>query len=1593
MSQIVIRPARLRVEQRPRRRIAVRRLTLTLGLAAQAAVADPSGGVVVGGRGSIGGSPGNQVITQQSLRLAIDWQSFSLAAGERTEFRQPDASAVALNRVIGGAPSEIHGRILANGQVYLVNPQGVLFGQGAQVDVGGLVASTLALSAQDFMAGSARFTDTGGEGRVVNEGSLRAAEGGYVALLGRQVTNAGRIEAPRGTVALAAGEQISLRLDDASLVELSVDRATLDALVENHGAIRADGGAVLLTAHARDALLDTVVNNDGVIEANSVGSVGGVVRLGGGEGGVVQVSGTLAARGDEAGEAGGAIEITGRRIALIDAAQVDASGEAGGGTVHVGGSRQGQGPLPNSEAVFIGRDARLDASAGAQGDGGEIVVYAEDSARVHGRLAATGGAAGGDGGFVETSGKRGFELTATPLVKAAAGAPGTWLIDPLNVVISANANQCVGLGGCVNGPNWTSTASGATLGANLITAALNAGQNVTIATGAGGSGAGDITLLGSPVIQKSAGAADVTLSLSAHNDIGITAPIAQTGGSAVGRLNVVLRADSDANGIGNVALRTPITTGGGSITATGQNVTVLGSLTTTGTAGRDGGAIDLGASPQGALNVTAASLTAAGGSSTGAGRSGGDIALSGGSVSARGLNADGGKAGGSHSVGGRAGTITLDSTRAMPLLVLNGNVSARGGDGTGSGAGGAGGALTTADPLILGGAVAIAAAGGAGGTPGAGGDVSLATVDSSSGARRAFTVEAGSGRLTSGALGDATPLAAVSLAAGGGVTTGNITTTGLPNAAGGAVTIDAGTSGAVTLGNVTTRGTTTTGAGSDGGAVSIAGNTIAAGAIDTSGATAASSGAGGAGGAVSLRTAGTNPRLTLTQDILTSGGGGLAGAGGASGAVRIDGPVRLAADVAITSRPGVGATPGAGGTIDFGPTATIDSDGAPRALVLNGAGPVSLQGAIGEAAPLASLAVSGGGAIALSAARVNGDLRLTTNGDITGSGALHIGGRTEVDAGAGAIALYHSANDFVGAVAARTSAGSVRLNDANALLLAGSSSGGAFTATANGDLRIAAGAGVTSTNGDVVLAARNGNFINDAGAGAISAPNGRWLVYATSPAGNVPNGLAPGNARPNFYGRTIDSAPPATIEDGNHFVYSFRPTLTVTALDAGKIFGDADPASFGYTSAGLLVGDALADVFDGGLTRAPGENVGAYAIGATPAPSPIGYAVTVLPASFTIASRAITISANAAGKVFGDVDPALGYTVSAGSLATIAEGALRGSLARAPGENVGSYGINRGTLANPNYAITFQPGHFDITPRPISIAADPAAKIFGDPDPALGYTLTAGSLATIPGGALEGALARSAGETVGSYAITQGTLGNPNYAIDFTPGSLSITPRAVTIAVTGDGKQYGDPDPVLGYTVTGGSLAAIPEGALTGRLARAPGEDVGAYAVTQGTLGNPNYALSFTPGSFDIVPRPLTVRAMDASRAVGVANPPFAASFENFAFGEDRSVLGGTLVYTTAAELASPAGRYAITPSGLTATNYRIVYVDGTLTVFDPNGVPTPQPPLAPSGEEGSAEAIIAARQNRPPLPTIAGLARLDIVDEGILLPAEARTP
>ena len=230
------------------------------------------------GSGQISQSGAQLSVTQSSQNLAINWQDFSIAANESVVFNQPNAAAIALNRVLGQNGSEILGHLQANGQVFLINPNGVLFGNSAQVSVGGLVATTLQLGDPDFLAGNYRFSGTS-TAAVSNAGSITAGRGGYVALMAANVVNAGQVVAPGGNVSLAGGQQVTLTLDNGSLLGLTVDQGAVNALAANHGLVQANGGQVLLTAEAADQLTRAVVNNDGVIEAQAVANQAGTIRL------------------------------------------------------------------------------------------------------------------------------------------------------------------------------------------------------------------------------------------------------------------------------------------------------------------------------------------------------------------------------------------------------------------------------------------------------------------------------------------------------------------------------------------------------------------------------------------------------------------------------------------------------------------------------------------------------------------------------------------------------------------------------------------------------------------------------------------------------------------------------------------------------------------------------------------------------------------------------------------------------------------------------------------------------------------------------------------------------------------------------------------------------------------------------------------------------------------------------------------------------------------------------------------------------------------------------------------------------------------
>ncbi|QKH36230.1 filamentous hemagglutinin N-terminal domain-containing protein [Achromobacter pestifer] len=270
-------------------------------------------------------------INQHTNKLIIDWNSFNIGADERVTFNQPGSGAIALNKVNGLSPSSILGRLDANGQVFLVNPNGIVFGKGAEVNVGGLVASTKLLSDADFHAGNHRFAGSS-EASVLNQGVITARDRGSVALLGAKVSNQGVIQARLGRIALAAGSEFTVNFDGSGLLDLQVNGAALSALVENGGMLRADGGQVLMSARAAGAALRTVVNSQGIIEARTLQGQGGKITLDGGNDGLVVAAGKMNASALSSHGNGGTVEMRGQQVKVRLGTEIDArasNGDAG----------------------------------------------------------------------------------------------------------------------------------------------------------------------------------------------------------------------------------------------------------------------------------------------------------------------------------------------------------------------------------------------------------------------------------------------------------------------------------------------------------------------------------------------------------------------------------------------------------------------------------------------------------------------------------------------------------------------------------------------------------------------------------------------------------------------------------------------------------------------------------------------------------------------------------------------------------------------------------------------------------------------------------------------------------------------------------------------------------------------------------------------------------------------------------------------------------------------------------------------------------------------------------------------------------------
>jgi filamentous hemagglutinin family protein len=399
-------------------------------MGASNAFGQPAGAQAILGQAQLQQQGTSLVVTTQNAvgtnRSVINWQSFSVPAGSTTRFDQPSAKSLSINRVVGNDPSAIFGSLSSNGRLVLVNPAGIAVGAGAVVDTAGFTASTLRLSEADALAGRLVFGGDGlGGGALKVDGQILARSGDVVLIAPNvQVGSQALVQAPGGATILAAGQKVELTGRGLEGIRLEL-QAPADQAV-NLGTLQGDAVGIFAGQ----------LKHSGLIQATAVTADGGKVLLR--ASGDNLVDGQIKATN---GDKGGSVDVLGQRVGLMANAAVDASGAAGGGTVRIGGDYQGANPdVQNAQRTYVDPTATILADATQNGNGGKVIVWADDQTQSFGTISARGGAQGGDGGFVEVSGKHRLQFDSKVDTRAPQGKTGTLLLDPDDITIATTGS-------------------------------------------------------------------------------------------------------------------------------------------------------------------------------------------------------------------------------------------------------------------------------------------------------------------------------------------------------------------------------------------------------------------------------------------------------------------------------------------------------------------------------------------------------------------------------------------------------------------------------------------------------------------------------------------------------------------------------------------------------------------------------------------------------------------------------------------------------------------------------------------------------------------------------------------------------------------------------------------------------------------------------------------------------------------------------------------------------------------------------------------------------------------------------------------------
>jgi filamentous hemagglutinin family protein len=1529
-------------------------LSLALGLGQPAAAQSlPTGGAVVSGNVAIARpSPSGLTITQSSPTGIVNWSNFSIGQGYQVQFN--NGAGATLNRVTGNVPSSIDGRLSATGSVYLVNPAGIAVGPTGVINTGGsFVASTLDVKDADFSAGGSRTFSGDSGASITNLGKIGSSKGDVV-LIARQVRNDGSLTARNGTVAMASGGEVVLSDSSLGNGKVLVRLPTQSGEIKNSGAIRAAevelranggniyalagntgrtitatgianrGGRIFLTAQGGSVTVtQKIVARRGPENQPSVSASAKTIKaqrtFAGGDvvinGNTVSVGGTIKAKGN--GGAGGTVVVTGTDVTLTSAARIDASGTSGG-TVLIGGDRAGGSDaalrfLP--QAITNARTTTLEAGAmvtadGTSGAGGNVVVWSDGTTSFAGIISAKGSR----GGFIETSGHQ-LNLTGGSV---NAGRGGTWLLDPVDLTIDSTL-------------------------AGTIASTLNAGTNViqqTTASGSGGSG--DITV--ASAINWST---DAMLTLSAYRNIAVNSNITSDGGGAV-----ALRADNTGTGTGTVSF------GGGQLSTAGAvsifynptagNSTVNPTQYTSGTQTNFSSNVIGGATlasymlvnnvydlqnMQNGLSGKYALGRDIDASVTSTWNAGNGFAPVGFGSSTRFLGSFDGQG---HTISGltvnRPANDFIGLFGYLDFSATVGNVGLVGGSFSGRVAVGAlagenygailqsyaTGAVTSNDSGVGGlvgynhgsitrsyatGAVTGAAyyAGGLAGFNGGSIAQSYAT-----GAVTAPNWVGGLVGSSWGSISQSYATGAVSGTSEVGGLVGHNESSVFQSYATGAV------SGTNLVGGLVGNNT------------SLNANTITQSYWDSY-TTGQAAGLGGGTAAPDLTAVTSDPTQSASANYAFTqsayGYFNFTPGNASSGWFMVDGRTRpfgqweysasianahqlqlmamnrgasytLASDIDLSGGLGAvgGRYPGMWSSSGFAPignlslqfTGSFDGQGhaiSNLAINLPSTSYVGLFGYIGAGATVSNLGLQ---AATVTGAQYTGGLAGFNNGTISNvsiSGAI-----TGTDRVGGLVGKNNNNRSISNASAAGTVTVTTGLGGG----LVGENTGGTVSNSSAAVTVLG-----TATNSSVL-----GGLVGWNNATTSIIQNSYATGSVTAGTGSTrAGGLAGQN-----YGKILKSYATGNVTGGNQGtggLVGYNNSIITQSYATGTVNAAA--------IAGGLVG----------VNSATGTITQTYATGAVTAPTVVG---------------------GLAGGNVGSISQSYWDTTTSGRSVAVGSGS---------GTTTGTAGLTTSQMQDPvNYASTYVGWDFATVWSAPSAGYYPqlygvnyvlrvnpanASRVYGDANSAFTYSiygLHAGDTSGIVTG-LSLSTAATSSSNVGAYAITASggsavSASGQNYRFIDAPGTLTVTPRSITVTADAKNRAYGNVNPSLTYQVGGSGL--VNGDTLSGALATAATatSNVGVYGITQGTLAaSPNYTLaSFTDANLAVMPRAITVTAEAKSRAYGNANPSLT-----YQVGGSGLVNGDTLsgALATAATAISNVGAYGITQGTLAASpNYTL---------------------------------------------------------------------